>query len=272
MTDGWIDIARVGTFTAGSTGQKVTFTSSDFDRLIHDFDEKIRRIPLVFGHPKDNAPAYGWVESLRRAGHTLQAKFKQVHNDVKSLVRNGNFKNISISISPDLSFLHHVGLLGATQPAISGLREVSFADSADCLTFEFSADELQEELERLKEEVAQLKAQLEEQQGREREKDKEGKLERLKDTIRQGKVSPAEFALIEPFARALSESDAVLTFAASSEPVHALDAFIDIFESRSVSPLALNFADFAPPPAHVSQGKNQAEQDALKRDNPAYII
>lgn len=268
--DGWIDIARTGTFTAGN-GKKTTFTTGDFDRLAGGFDESKRRVPLVFGHPKDNAPAYGWVESLRRAGNVLQAKFKQVHNDVKTLVDNGNFKNVSISVNPDLSFLHHVGLLGATQPAIPGLREVSFADSADYLTFEFGVDELQEELERLKEEVAQLKAQLEEQQSREQEKDKEGKLERLKDTVKQGKVTPAEFALLEPFAMALLESNSMLTFAASPEPVHALDAFIDIFESRGVSPLCLNFADFMTP-LHIGQNDEKDQQDALKRDNPAYII
>lgn len=268
--DGWIDIARTGTFTAGN-GKKATFTTGDFDRLASGFDESQRRIPLVFGHPKDNAPAYGWVEGLRRAGNTLQARFKQVHDDVKTLVHNGNFKNVSISVSPDLSFLHHVGLLGATQPAIPGLREISFADSADCLTFEFSADVLHEEEERLREEIAQLKAQLEEQQGREAEKDKEGKLERLKDTVRQGKVSPAEFALLEPFAVALLESDSMLTFAASPEPVHALDAFIDIFESRPISPLALNFAGFAPPPAHIDRDADE-DRNSFKRDNPAYII
>lgn len=266
----WIDIARTGTFTAGN-GKKATFTIGDFDRLVDGFDESQRRIPLVFGHPKDNAPAYGWVETLRRAGNTLQAKFKQVHDDVKTLVDNGNFKNVSISVSPDLSFLHHVGLLGATQPAIPGLREVSFADSADCLTFEFSADELAEEVERLKGEIAQLKAQLEEQQGREQEKDKEGKLERLKATVNQGKVSPAEFALLEPFAVALLESDSMLTFAASSDPVNALDAFIDIFESRERSLIFQNFGDFMTP-AHIDQGKDEDRLDALKRDNPAYII
>ena len=267
--DGWIDIARTGTFTAGN-GKKATFTAGGFDRLIDGFDGGQRRIPLVFGHPKDNAPAYGWVEALRRSGNILQAKFKQVHEDVKTLVDNGNFKNVSVSVSPDLSFLHHVGLLGAVQPAIPGLKEVSFADSADCLTFEFSADELQEEIARLKEEVAQLKAQLDAQQSREEEKDRESKLERLKDTVNQGKISPAEFALLEPFAMALLESDSMLTFAANPEPVHALDAFIDMLESRPVSPLFLNFADFAAP-AHSSQGDAE-RRDALTRENPAYII
>jgi hypothetical protein len=268
----WIDIARTGTFTAGNNGQKVAFTTECFDRLIRSFDEKTRRVPLVFGHPTNNTPAYGWVEALRRAGNTLQAKFKQVHDDVKTLVRNGNFKNISISISSDKSFLHHVGLLGATQPAIPGLREVSFSDGINCLIFEFSQEELQDELTRLKEEVAQLKAQLEQQQGQEEEKDKEGKLERLKNMVNQGKVSPAEFALLEPFAMALLESNSMLTFAAGPEPVHPVDALIDILEAREKSLLFMNYGDFMTP-WHIAESEDgKGDPAAQKIKNPAYII
>ena len=96
----WTDIARTGTFTAGN-GQTVTLTGEDLDRIVTGFDERERRVPLVFGHPKTSAPAYGWVESFRRMGDVLQARFKQVHEDVKTLVRNGHFKNISISLSAD---------------------------------------------------------------------------------------------------------------------------------------------------------------------------
>ena len=96
----WTDIARTGTFTAGN-GQTVTLTGEDLDRIVKGFDERERRVPLVFGHPKTSAPAYGWVESFRRMGDVLQARFKQVHEDVKTLVRNGHFKNISISLSAD---------------------------------------------------------------------------------------------------------------------------------------------------------------------------
>ena len=264
----WVDIARTGTFKAGN-GREATFTPGIFDKLIQGFDERVRRIPLVFGHPATNAPAYGWVEALRRSGNTLQAKFKQVHDDVKQLVHNGNFKNVSISLSPDLSFLHHVGLLGAVQPAISGLREVSFADSFNCLTFEFSQDELQEEIELLKEEVAQLRAMLEERQGKEEDQAKENKLARLKNTVSQGKVSPAEFALLEPFATALLESNSMLTFAAHSEPINALDAFVDMLEARPVNPLFLDFSDIFPHPAHIERAKQVEDGKPM---DPAYII
>lgn len=60
----WTDIARTGTFTAGN-GQTVTLTGEDLDRIVTGFDERERRVPLVFGHPKTSAPAYmaGWSRS-----------------------------------------------------------------------------------------------------------------------------------------------------------------------------------------------------------------
>ena len=69
----WTDIARTGTFTAGN-GQTVTLTGEDLDRIVTGFDERERRVPLVFGHPKTSAPAYGWVESFRRMGDVLHPK------------------------------------------------------------------------------------------------------------------------------------------------------------------------------------------------------
>lgn len=263
----WIDIARTGTFTAGN-GKKTTFTSGDFDRLIENFYKNQCRIPLVFGHPKENAPAYGWVEALRRTKNILQAKFKQVHEDVKKLVRGGNFKNVSISISPDLSFLHHIGLLGAVQPAISGLREVSFADSADCLTFELNPEEIQEEIESLKEEIEQLREELEAQRKKEETESKEKRLKRIQDAVVQGKVNPGEFANLKPFIMALLEANSMLTFADRPEPVHAVDALAEIFEARPITPLFTNFSEFRKP-QHII---DQEEALKLDQDNPAYII
>ena len=35
----------------------------------------------MFGHPKTNEPAYGWVEKLKREGGCLYAKYKDVADD-----------------------------------------------------------------------------------------------------------------------------------------------------------------------------------------------
>ncbi len=287
----WIDIARAGTFKSGN-GIHTTFSASTFDKLINGFDERTRRIPLVFGHPSTNAPAYGWVSALRRSGNVLQAKFKQVHEDVKQLVKNGNFKNVSISISPDLSFLSHVGLLGAAQPAISGLREVTFADNTGYLVFEFSPEDMREEINRLRAEIEELARTLEatlkdkdviskkltEASDQQTEFNYNSKLERLKATVNAGKVSPAEFSMIEPFARALLDSAPMLTFSDSPEPVHAVDALIKILEARPVDERFLNFADLVHPSlkkknnAFYESGSAFGEPFDIDGPDPAYLI
>jgi TolA-binding protein len=162
------------------------------------------------------------------------------------------------------------------------LREVSFTDSADCLIFEFSQEELQDELERLKDEIMQLREQveeverlrkeLEEQQAQNTKQNKESKLKRLKDTVNQGKVSPAEFALLLPFATALLESETMLTFAANPEPVHPVDALIDVLEARTIHPIFKNFSDFMTPGHITESGDGKEDPKARKITNPAYII
>ena len=82
----------------------------------------------MFGHPEDSEPAFGWVDKLKRTGDILSALFKQIPDAVKSLVKTGHYKKISISLGSDKKNLRHVGLLGAVQPAVPGLANVKFSD------------------------------------------------------------------------------------------------------------------------------------------------
>jgi hypothetical protein len=93
---------------------------------------------MVIGHPKDNAPAYGWVERVYREGGTLLVDFKDVAPEFADMVKAGRFKKRSISLYPDGS-LRHVGFLGATPPALKGLKDVQFAEG-EAATFEFGED------------------------------------------------------------------------------------------------------------------------------------
>ncbi len=67
-----IAIARTGTFT-DSAGREQKFTEADLDSIAASYDPKKSEAPLVFGHPTTDAPAYGWVESLKREGEKLFA-------------------------------------------------------------------------------------------------------------------------------------------------------------------------------------------------------
>lgn len=133
----WIDVLKTGTFTANN-GKAVAFTGEDLDAIRDGYDPENRKAPLVFGHPKENGPAFGWAKELRRVGGKLQARFDQVSDTVKDLVQKGHYKKVSLSLFPDKKTLRHVGLLGAAQPAVPGLGDVAFVGSNDALVFEFA--------------------------------------------------------------------------------------------------------------------------------------
>lgn len=91
----WIEIFKGGK-QFDSNGRE-----HDGDGLIEtavsSFDPGAHEPPIVLGHPKENAPAYGWVEGLktvtRNGAKVLLAKFKEVEPEFEKLVKGGRFKN-----------------------------------------------------------------------------------------------------------------------------------------------------------------------------------
>ena len=133
-----LEIFKPGRHTAMS-GAEISFSESDLKATAEAYDPKLHEAPLVVGHPKIDAPAYGWVKSLAY-GDTLQAEPDQVDPAFAELVNAGRFKKISASFftpdsphnpKPGVYYLRHVGFLGAQPPAIKGLRQASFADDAE---------------------------------------------------------------------------------------------------------------------------------------------
>lgn len=122
----WIAIARTGTFQ-DSEGRNQTFNAADLDAIAANYDPARLEAPLVFGHPKDSAPAYGWVTGLKRDGQKLFARLASVPGAVRELVGKGRYRYVSMSLTPDRKSLRHVGLLGAVPPAIDGLGPVELA-------------------------------------------------------------------------------------------------------------------------------------------------
>lgn len=116
--EGWISILRTGQFV-DSSGQAVSFSTADLDTIVGNYDPSQEEAPLVKGHPKTDAPAYGWVESLKRVKNFLLAKPHKVAAEFKAAVNEGRWDKISVKLE-DLA-LKHVGFLGAALPAVSGL-------------------------------------------------------------------------------------------------------------------------------------------------------
>ena len=137
--DDWVVVFKAGIHT-DSKGRTREWTDADLDEIVSGYNPKEHEAPAVVGHPKDNAPAYGWVESLKKKGSMLLAKFKQIVPEFADMVKRGLYKKRSISLTPDLR-LRHIGFLGATPPAIKGLPDVAFKEEKDEITLEYAAEE-----------------------------------------------------------------------------------------------------------------------------------
>lgn len=160
----WIEIFRTGKHT-DSSGRSGEFPPERLDQIASAYNSRILEeptmlAPVVKGHPKDDAPAFGWVKRLARRGDRLVAFVDDIAKDFAKEVRQGKFKRVSVALYPDL-MLKHIGFLGAAAPAVKGLTEASFTEEEGVVAYSFSdfyLDEddthlLQEENEALKREI-----------------------------------------------------------------------------------------------------------------------
>ena len=134
-----LHIFRPGRQTA-MNGLTLEFSESDLAASAAAYDPAKHEAPIVIGHPKHDAPAYGWVKSLAAAEDGLQAEPHQVDAAFADLVEAGRYKKISASFYlpdapnnpvPGVYYLRHVGFLGAQPPAVKGLKAAEFADAED---------------------------------------------------------------------------------------------------------------------------------------------
>lgn len=123
----WVEIFKTGTH-ADSKGRKSEYTHEILDDMVSLYNSKHDLAPIVKGHPVSNSPAYGWVDKLARRGNKLLAYLKDINSEFASEIKEGRYKKVSISLTPDLN-LRHIGFLGAASPAVSGLAPVEFDES-----------------------------------------------------------------------------------------------------------------------------------------------
>jgi hypothetical protein len=123
-----------------SDGTVVTFSGADIAASVAAYDPSLHEAPLVKGHPKTDAPAYGWVQSLEKRGGVMFAAPRQVDLEFAEDVQAGRWKKRSASFySPDhpnnpvpgVYYLKHVGFLGAMPPAVKGMPDPEFAEGED---------------------------------------------------------------------------------------------------------------------------------------------
>lgn len=125
-----IEVFKSGTHT-DSAGNVNTWSDDDLDEIVALYndqsDEDKHTAPLVIGHPKDNKPAVGWIQSLKKVGSKLVAVVTDLSEEIKESVNKGEYKKVSISLYPS-KLLRHIGLLGAMPPAVKGLADVEFSE------------------------------------------------------------------------------------------------------------------------------------------------
>ncbi len=123
----FIPILRVGRYKDAS-GRNCDITPQVLTDIVESY--KSKSAPLVKGHPQSDAPAMGWIDKLKIVGNELQASFSDITEEFQHEVEQRSFKNISASFFMPLSdsnpskgkhCLRHVGVLGASRPAIPNL-------------------------------------------------------------------------------------------------------------------------------------------------------
>jgi hypothetical protein len=139
MNGQWIEIFKGGEQT-DSKGRTRDWNEASLDHMVSSYNPANYEAPVVIGHPTATAPAYGWVDQLKRVGLTVLAKFKQVPEEFSTGVKEGRWKKRSIRVLPD-GTLGHVGFLGAAAPAIAGLKDIEFSADSDSTDYDFNEQE-----------------------------------------------------------------------------------------------------------------------------------
>jgi hypothetical protein len=133
----WKEVFKAGKHT-DANGNEREWSSEDIDAIISKYNNQMpddkHEAPVVIGHPVNNSPAYAWVESLKKDGETLLAKFTQIDPEFEQLIKEGRYKKVSIALYPDM-MLRHIGFLGAIPPAVKGLKDSEFNGSKSFICF-----------------------------------------------------------------------------------------------------------------------------------------
>lgn len=134
MPTSWIPIFKTGKHTA-MNGKTREWTAADLDHIVNSYDPLKSEAPEVIGHPKLDSPAFGWVAGLKREGNVLYFQAKDRVDDFVTMLKEKRFKKRSLALNAD-GTLKHIGWLGATPPAVKGLKDVAFGDMEKCFVYD----------------------------------------------------------------------------------------------------------------------------------------
>jgi len=134
---------RIAIFRAGThrdeKGRTWTFSEGDLAAIAAGYDPANHQAPHVLGHPKTDAPAWGWTKGLEVENGVLYETREQVDPAFAEAVDAGRYKFRSASFyepndpanpTPGSWHLKHVGWLGAQPPSVKGLGPAFSEDDA----------------------------------------------------------------------------------------------------------------------------------------------
>jgi len=123
------------------TWNGIKFTEKDLDDIVNNFAtlKDVHNVPLKFGHNTkqpltDGQPALGWIDRVYRKGEDLYADFSNVPTIVMDAINSKKYRTTSIEVIKNAKhngkkikswILDAVALLGADQPAVSGLQDLA---------------------------------------------------------------------------------------------------------------------------------------------------
>ena len=236
---GPIEVFRAGTFKPMG-GEAQTIKEADLRQIAASYDRELAPAPVVIGHPEVDAPAFGWVEHLYVEGGILKATLQDTVSEFADVVKEGRYKRVSIALflpgssanpKPGNFYLKHVGFLGATAPAVPGLKPVKFTgDSADSLTF--SQDKPGAASFARDDELVRLRRKVREQE--------------LELLINDGRVLPVFKDEVLSFAASLDDSETV-SFSDGGDAVTRKDWFMS-YLARQPQVVSFGEMDLGPDP------------------------
>ncbi len=257
---GPIEVFRAGTFKDMS-GNTQSFSDETLRQIASDYDRDLAPAPVVIGHPQTDTPAYGWVERLYVQDGVLNATLEDTVSEFADMVKAGRYKKVSISLfspssqnnpKPGGVYMKHVGFLGATAPAVAGLKPVRFSSHpGDAIEMVQDNPSYAEFASR--DELSRLLLQLREQE-----------VEKLID---EGRVLPAFKDEVIAFATSLDDSES-LSFAEGQTSTRK-DWFMSYLKRQ---PQVVSFGgmdlgdDPFDPNALRSRGSGQSVPDGYKVD------
>jgi hypothetical protein len=141
----WVDGTPVGKHV-DSDGDEVSIDVAFLEAVVANFEKtkNLHQPPAVIGHPKSNAPAYGYIAALRVNNGRLERQFTDVNPQFEEIVKSGSYKKRSDAFYLDpktapgglVPALRHVGFLGAQPPAIKGIADIQFSEEGKTVDVE----------------------------------------------------------------------------------------------------------------------------------------